>query len=283
MEPERRYPMSMKQRIELRRQNIKKSKSAPSQSTSQSLEQFLFFSKLPMEIRTAIWQITTKEGRIVEVYALSDKGWVAPVPSILHVCSESRGIGLKYYELAFSAKDRHTGKSYPARIYFNFDYDTLYFHKYWNYSVKGLWRCLTSSQTMFWEEDTQRIKYLCVDIDTRICSTNKNAYRGHSPRMCEDLWCGIRSFYYLIKQKPTMSPTSIRDLFEVLPEDYSNFANLYRKAIYEKLLCLEDLDNVAFNDDLKVVQELKQSGLSYYFNDAEPFEAAGTKFHLVYI
>ena len=75
-----------------------------------SLEQcpdLSLFRTLPLELRTRIWEMTAEEERIVAVHAAIDDGLRAKVPPMLHVCAESRAVGLKFYSLAF----RHEGSS----------------------------------------------------------------------------------------------------------------------------------------------------------------------------
>lgn len=78
-----------------------------SSSTSSALT---CFTSLPLEIQIKIWE-AFPEPRIVEVHALVyataehtvHLTYISknPVPAILHVCSESRRVGLKYYTLEF--------------------------------------------------------------------------------------------------------------------------------------------------------------------------------------
>ncbi|CZR61303.1 uncharacterized protein PAC_11199 [Phialocephala subalpina] len=75
-----------------------------------SLEQcpdLSLFRTLPLELSTRIWEMTAEEERIVAVHAATDDGLRAKVPPMLHVCAESRAVGLKFYSLAFG----HEGSS----------------------------------------------------------------------------------------------------------------------------------------------------------------------------
>jgi len=89
---------------------------------------FTIFPKLPVELRLKIWKFALPGRRIVDIRC--DKQSVlfekyrssTPIPSILHVCSESRTLASKVYELAF----RTTPSS--RSIYFNFSADLLVFN-----------------------------------------------------------------------------------------------------------------------------------------------------------
>jgi hypothetical protein len=78
-----------------------------------------------------------KEPRVVVISTKTDGGLYSSIPPILHVCSESRAVGLKHYTLAFEPYKRFDYRlAYyapehrivlPPRVYFNFERDTLYF------------------------------------------------------------------------------------------------------------------------------------------------------------
>jgi hypothetical protein len=109
------------------------------------------FAKLPPELRLKVWECliqprivivcclqndrtaenTTGEklaARRAELDARTTRGNM--VPSVLHVNSESRALGLKHYELAFGWRIkgslRGTPTSSPPRTYFNFAQDALF-------------------------------------------------------------------------------------------------------------------------------------------------------------
>ncbi|KAH8804593.1 hypothetical protein F5884DRAFT_796609 [Xylogone sp. PMI_703] len=178
----------------LQQQNTHKSDTASSRLKSDDSAQFHLFPKLPIEIRALIWQMSIDEERLVEVYPTTTKGWRAPIPPILHVCMESRALGLKNYELAFSGKDPDTGKLCPARIYFNFDHDTLYFKEGWSFNVKGCWRCIRISQTYISQDDIQRVKSLCLDIETETCVPKEWQQTSHNTGF--DGWLGLKTFIF---------------------------------------------------------------------------------------
>jgi len=75
------------------------------------LRSFVYFPCLPPEIRLQIWELARPDPRIIKVerskYKYKDIfGQVrglpicrAEIPRILHACSESRGVGLRWYQL----------------------------------------------------------------------------------------------------------------------------------------------------------------------------------------
>jgi hypothetical protein len=84
--------------------------------------------------------MSTEVPRIVVIQTVKEPGKFAtsenrgfmspsPVPAILHVCSESRQVALEKYILCFPANGywQHSSSQHPARIFFNFNQDTLYF------------------------------------------------------------------------------------------------------------------------------------------------------------
>ncbi|ESZ96552.1 hypothetical protein SBOR_3054 [Sclerotinia borealis F-4128] len=87
------------------------------------------FDRFPPELRIMIWKFLIEE-RLVEVrfannhrmYNPNAHDFIADVPIILHICHESRAIGLKTYELAFFHE------FCIAPVYFNFELDVLYPH-----------------------------------------------------------------------------------------------------------------------------------------------------------
>jgi hypothetical protein len=99
--------------------------------------QFVFFPRLPLELRRIIWRFSIPGPRTVciysqkEAYVMNEDGHAACNPSIsaksnskapalLHTNRESRHIALKLYSLAFK---EHLKQS---PVYFCFSTDTLY-------------------------------------------------------------------------------------------------------------------------------------------------------------
>lgn len=77
------------------------------------------FSRLPTELQLEIWEIYNKDTDLrhvmVEAKAVVQPRFraITPVPEILHVCSRSREIGLKIYQM-----ERKFHTSYFATRYF---------------------------------------------------------------------------------------------------------------------------------------------------------------------
>ena len=97
------------------------------------------FSRLPTELRDMIWELAVPGPRLVEVHFNANlkeqcsgeddavtrrkplkHRFLAKLPVLLHVCRDSRAIGLKYYELALGCK------GYSKPVFFNFKEDILY-------------------------------------------------------------------------------------------------------------------------------------------------------------
>lgn len=98
---------------------------------------FSVFPRLPVELRLKIWRATIEEGRVLEIQEglhgkISNrsniKPWLSlcPPPSLLHVNSESRKEGLRFYSLSFGKTNRNEQVHSP-RIYFCPEKDIVYF------------------------------------------------------------------------------------------------------------------------------------------------------------
>jgi hypothetical protein len=96
---------------------------------------FPLFPKLPSELRQIIWTLALPKPRTIMVTSRAFVTYderMSPVrnfraghnaqivPCVLHVCAESRNLGLKTYQPAFATQLR------ARPIYFNFQSDTLY-------------------------------------------------------------------------------------------------------------------------------------------------------------
>jgi len=103
--------------------------------------QFTLFPKLPFEIRAQIYAYALPEPRLIELICevpsrlklslnsktekqthahLLDYVSKAPIPSLLHVCRESRGEAMRTYELGLGYGHENRGK-----IFIDFTRDTL--------------------------------------------------------------------------------------------------------------------------------------------------------------
>jgi hypothetical protein len=105
------------------------------------LTQFTLFPTLPVELRLKIWTIASFHPQNVDIWArcLGEIGsrlhpYIpfkytshCSVPAILHVCRESRGIGLQYYHLDFGTlyDDETFRFETPPKIYIHFAADRV--------------------------------------------------------------------------------------------------------------------------------------------------------------
>jgi hypothetical protein len=151
-------------------------------------KEFPHFVQLPREIQYRIWEMVAEEPRIVTINTRTDNGLYSAIPPILHVCSESRVVGLKYYTLAFKSQrfDRrwadtleHEIDVLPPRVYFNFERDMLYFREKWNKNVKGAWSCLSRFTDLVNEYDLKRVRKVGLDVNARVCSLKISGYSCH--------------------------------------------------------------------------------------------------------
>ncbi|KAF7865984.1 hypothetical protein EAF04_006147 [Stromatinia cepivora] len=95
------------------------------------LTQFHFFPSLPYELRLKIYCILLNEPRTVKINSeksiiksshrryLKSYTSTTPIPSLLHICHESRAEALTHYKPLF--RTEHS----PCYIYINFDTDTI--------------------------------------------------------------------------------------------------------------------------------------------------------------
>lgn len=85
------------------------------------------FSDLPIELRLKIWEFACPKGRVIRLkidFDTSQYHVIGPfsrVPTILHICQESRGVGLERFCLGFPHLSAGT-----KEIYWNPRADTIY-------------------------------------------------------------------------------------------------------------------------------------------------------------
>jgi hypothetical protein len=94
---------------------------------------FTCFRKLPAEIGIKIWKLATPDDRVIWIQI--DKSAVTDgqasafepllIPSIIHVCHESRAEGQKMYCVGFGLSASEQGQDYWRP-----DFDTLYLPRY---------------------------------------------------------------------------------------------------------------------------------------------------------
>lgn len=188
--------------------------------------------------------MASEDGRIVVVHSVTANGLRSSVPPILHACSESRAVGLKNYSLCFSALDYPPEPDYsetnepdwepevfstkvliPARVYFNFDRNTLYFRDDWNEGVEGAWCCLYHIEMIINKEDLQSVRAVGFDLNARICSSRSPM--NHSP--CFGQWTGLKTVY-LGLEKPRLSSESQIQFRELHSNDYAEFLREHRRS-----------------------------------------------------
>ncbi|KAL3423304.1 hypothetical protein PVAG01_05051 [Phlyctema vagabunda] len=77
------------------------------------------FSELPVEVRRMIWELARPEGRYIGFGFRSNSTAYSParVPTLLHVCAESRNLALTWYELSFPRRLNGPPQTYfdPSR------------------------------------------------------------------------------------------------------------------------------------------------------------------------
>ena len=146
---------------------------------AEAQEGFPQFSRLPQEIRLKIWDMVTNEPRAVIIHSRPgdpDGGFKSPtpIPAALHTCLESRELALKKYELTFSARDVYGGHGYPARIWFNFEQDMVYFQHPIQAVLGNIWQFQSSVVT----KDIERIRFLGISIQHGHCLLRLEAWKA---------------------------------------------------------------------------------------------------------
>lgn len=113
---------------------------------------FHHFSALPTEIRLLIWQHALPGPRVIEIRTSNisigihnSYRWLKPrsicrIPTLLHVCRESRTEALKRYQLSFGLETtRYLGTLRTAPgIFIDFEKDIVFFGQKSNYSAMQL-------------------------------------------------------------------------------------------------------------------------------------------------
>jgi hypothetical protein len=183
---------------------------------------FPHFVKLPYEIQHRIWEMSAQEPRVVAVYSKSNIGLRSSIPPILHVCSQSRAIGLKNYTLAFEPQR----STQPPRVFFNFERDTLYFREDWNKDVKGAWCCISQFTYLVNEGDLKRVKRAGFDVDVRICSLETSGEECHIANFAH--WNALQILYLGYEDARLGSDCPI-SFSELDSKDYKDFMHKYRK------------------------------------------------------
>jgi hypothetical protein len=143
------------------------------------------FNFLPTEIQDLIWELLAQEPRIVSVRVSRERGpakirsLISSTPTILHICSRSRAIGLKYMALSFASKplywlrdvdDPWVTVHLAAKVYFNFEIDILWFGPCWNQGVDGEWCCINQLPSLV---NLIQVRRMGFDLNSRNCSTRR--------------------------------------------------------------------------------------------------------------
>jgi hypothetical protein len=208
--------------------------------------------------------------RVVVVNAKTNNGLYASVPAILHVCSESRAVALKHYTLAFASQpmsrwaDEESNEVVqvilPARVYFNFERDTLYFREDWNLHVDGAWSCVNQFWDLVNEDDLARVKRVGFDVNAKVCCLNS---AEHYPifgcwNALETLYIG----YHGIK----LGRKRLIDFCELEKKDYSAFMRAYRENPTWRSM-------EGWPDDVEAVEQLRTDVPRLYHGDLGEEEA----------
>jgi hypothetical protein len=101
---------------------------SPQNLGMQAHKSFVFFPKLPPEIRRMIWTSARPAPRVLKIFEKMEGAEevvysTAKVPALLHACQDSRRIAKQWYELSFP---RTSYKPQSSRIYFDFSLDFVY-------------------------------------------------------------------------------------------------------------------------------------------------------------
>lgn len=93
--------------------------SPPSPPPWPDLPSFHLFASLPPELRLRIWELACHHRRTVNCFPGVDLFLLPPQPpSVLHACTESRGVGLRFYRRGLIEQ--------APRVYFKPDTDQLH-------------------------------------------------------------------------------------------------------------------------------------------------------------
>jgi len=156
------------------------------------------------------------------------------IPPILHVCSESRAVGLKHYTLAFETQqfyDRWTDDPEykkdppPGGVYFNFERDTLYLRENWNENVGGAWCCLSRFTNLVNASDLKRVRRVGLDVNARVCSLKTSSKKCHLPDFAG--WDTLE-ILYLGYEDVTLGSDCPISFGELESKDYEDFMQRYK-------------------------------------------------------
>ena len=120
---------------------------------SRPLTSFHLFEKLPVELRAMIWNLTCVP-RTVEVAFTQERGLYTRTitPIALRACPDSRSAVLHVYQACFG------NFLQPARIWFNFSIDTLYFNQNLDNEIMLLFASLQS-------HEAKQLRHIAISED----------------------------------------------------------------------------------------------------------------------
>jgi hypothetical protein len=190
------------------------------------------FSRLPKELRLKIWETVTDEQRVVVIHTLLGYpgGWIptsvpgafyssTPIPAALHVCSESRKIALKRYTLSFSTRHLDWNPDQPARIWFNFERDALYFRE----PPWDDWHDYVRFGSVVAPRDLERVQNLGIGIPYFGPRMRRSPLFGHFLRALK----GLNTFY-VCREDPRLDFTKSLKFCPIRGNKERNFVQDYR-------------------------------------------------------
>ncbi|KAK0618894.1 hypothetical protein B0T14DRAFT_565801 [Immersiella caudata] len=136
---------------------------------------FHAFPRLPSEIQIMIWESACTVERIVPI--LPGLGHLSPithqtlrVPPILHVCTNSREIGLRHYNLSFH-----------PRLYINRDYDQLMLHIFSPFKTIDCSLYKLPEASFNWEKAPRRLAVFLDDASFHQSRHEGLSWANYSP------------------------------------------------------------------------------------------------------
>lgn len=226
--------------------------------------------------------MSAEEPRIVTVNAETNNGLCSSIPPILHVCSESRAVGLKHYTLAFESQ-RFIYESLatreqlinllPPRVYFNFEHDMLYFRENWNKNVEGAWCCLSQLTHLVNEGDLKKVRRVGLDVNTRVCSLKTSGRNCHPANF--DFWDGLEIMYLGYEDVRLGSDCPISSS-KLESKDYEGFMQRYRMNP-----CWRNMQR--WPQDIDAIEYLRNEGPVMYHGGGRKPDWLLKKFELVSI
>ncbi len=140
-------------------------------------QEFIFFPKLPVELRDMIWKFPLPEPRIVEISGSRSRPINLSVPVILQVNQEARRLAKKHYSLELKNLRKQ------GQVYVDFNVDTLLIKDRKSmakfYDVEAHWERprpweLRSADVMKTLED--EVQHLALGGSSCLCAVNIEVY-----------------------------------------------------------------------------------------------------------